>query len=141
MLPAARVKLSAVTFRACCEDAPARRHQSDHRYRNACNSGWDAFSSWRGEEQFVVFAAVQRKFEIDLVSWTANLRQGNGTRLQVRTDTALLANVHEIDGEAIAKVDHGRSKVLFSEKAPDFDPRCGSKMWRKVAIAQLATLL
>ena len=66
----------------------------------------------RGEKQFVVFSAVQRKLQIDFARGLAHAGARDGLRLQLGTHAAFLADMGQIGREAVAGIDHRGGQSL-----------------------------
>ena len=104
MLPALRFEGLRALLRKQ-EDAglggAARGHAADAGERDTGDAAREARGGRRGEEQFVVFAAVQGLVERSSGS------DGQGGGLDFGGEAGLFAEVHEVGGEAVANIDGG----------------------------------
>src|SRR6266567_41776 len=66
---------------------------------------WNTCAGGSGEEQFVVFSAVQGKVKIDLAAFIDS-RAGDCLFQDFRPATALLADMRDVCGQAVAKINH-----------------------------------
>src|ERR1051325_358062 len=123
MLPTLRQEFPAVSVLIAQEYAAIASDQPNHGYWDASNSGWDAFVWRRGEEKFVIFAAMEGEAQFHGVLRMPDFRQWDCALLQIRPNPALLTDMHEIDAKAVADIDHGGSEVFFAEKTSDRDAR------------------
>ena len=62
----------------------------------------------RGEQEFVIFAAVQGELEIYFVRWFAHAGPRNGFCFHFGAHATFFADVGKVGGESVAGVDHGR---------------------------------
>ena len=92
----------------------------------------------RGEQEFVVFAAVQGEFEIYLVRRLAHAGPRNGFRFHFGAHAAFFANVGQVGGKAVAGVDHGGGQAFLAKHAAQFNSRLRKKMPRILGWVQLA---
>ena len=105
MLPAARLK-----FYDCSESLSEGQTASagDFADFGDLDSGdpvWHMCVGASGEEQFVVFSAVQGKIEIDLAAFIDS-RARDCLFPDFRPATALLAEMRDICGQAVAEINH-----------------------------------
>ncbi len=120
------------------ENLSSADHVSDVRDRKARNARRNALSAGRGEEQFVVFSAMESEFEINFAGWPSYRGSGDGFGYYLRSDSTFFANVGEIGGEAVAGIDHGRGKTFFEQNAAKFDARIRKQMADGMRLAHLA---
>ena len=74
--------------------------------------GGEAAAGRDGEQELVLVAAVQGVAQLDLVAIERG--DGDGVLLQDGAGAGGAAEAGEIDGEAVADVDHGRGNLLFA---------------------------
>ena len=130
MLPASGLEFVRDAAAIAQEDFASARDVTDLGDRHARDSRWYGSIAGCGEQEFVIFAAVQSEFEIDFMRWFANAGSRNEFRFHFGAHTAFFANVGEVGGKAITGVDHGRGQGSFAKHAAEFDSRLGKKMPR-----------
>src|SRR5579872_4573024 len=98
-----------------------RQPDSSDLFRNP-SSGTDR------EQQFVIFAAVEGKIQIDLVAGFADAGPRNRYRFNFRSDPTLLTDVRQVGREPITGIDHCGSQTLLPQHTAKFDSRLRIKM-------------
>src|SRR5581483_134468 len=92
--------------------------------------GWNLLRDMRGQEQFVIFAAVESGSEYQRIFFLARghgagMRQiaWNGLMLQKGCNAALCANMFHVSGKTIADIDHGGCSAMFAQPLANFNAR------------------
>lgn len=81
------------------------------------DAGWHTSVFVGGKKEFVGVASVKCELKVHIAP--SELRPGNCFFPEVRAHSALLANVREIGGEAIADVDHCSSNFALTKDSAD----------------------
>ncbi len=89
---------------------------------NAFDARGDAGGGRRGEEQLVVFSAVEN------LSGCRGRGEGQGGSVKLRGDAGFGAEMGEIGGEAVAQVDGGSGQTVAREPKALREARRGKKM-------------
>ena len=106
MFPAARRERSSSSARIHQRDGAATHQIPDAGHPHPSHAARHLYRLRRGEQQLVVFTAVER--EIDRLLRAGPQRQrmdGQRSEPQLRADAGLVAEVGEVGGEPIAQVD------------------------------------
>jgi len=111
---------------------------ADLRNWNAANTRWDPLVAGSGEQEFVVFSAMQGKLQIDFPRRLAHAGSRDGFGLQFGADATFLADVGKVGGKAIAGVYHRRGQVFLAQNSAQLDSWLGEKMPRVVPWIELA---
>lgn len=119
--------------------ALAAPNLTDLGYRDASDSLRDGLVARSREKQFVVFAAVQRESQIDLAGGLRNAGERYGLGLNLRPHAAFVADMTEVGGKAIAKVDHGGGQAFPAQELSDCDPGLRAKVLAVIGGTKLAS--
>src|ERR1019366_4969921 len=92
----------------------------------------DASVGWSGEEQFVVFSAMQ-----GVLQFVVARCGGQGGGIDDGSHAAFIADVTQVGGESVAGVDHGGGEFLLTEVLADSKARVRIKVARMRRGAQL----
>lgn len=128
VLPALRSEFDSGAVRVQENDLPGSGDVANLGDVDTRDSGRDSLTAGRREEQFIIVTSMQSEFEFDFAARLANLGARNRVRQDLRTNPALVANMPEIGGEAVAEIDHGRGETLFTQEPADLDSGDGMKM-------------
>ena len=107
VLPSERAQLRPKLVGMYQQNVFVSRYHTNFSDRDSPDHGWNCSSLGSGEQQLIIFAAVQREAQIDRASGTADFGLGNQVFPDLGAGAALLTNVGEIDRKSVANVDHG----------------------------------
>lgn len=136
MLPSPRLQAASCAIGTLEDHSAAASDGSDCGDRHAGQGVGDWLVRRRGEEQFVGFAAVKGKMQINFTKGIPNSRERQGGPIYLGPNSTFFADVAEIGREAIAEVDHGGREPLLSQTAPQRDSRDRKEMFGKLVRIQ-----
>ena len=119
VLPAAGLEFGGVAVFVLDGDFVALGDVADEGERDAFVFGGDAAAGRNGEQELVLVSAVQGVAQLDLVA--VERGDGDGVLLQDGSGAGGAAEAGEIDGEAVADVDHGRGNLLVGQEAGELE--------------------
>src|SRR6266496_1603441 len=105
VFPAPRLEFDVCSGGLVEGETAAARDFSDFRDLDSCNHTGHTCLAGSGEEQFVVFSAVQGKIKIDLATFIDSRARDCGFR-DFCPGTALLAEMRDVCGQAVAQINH-----------------------------------
>ena len=123
MFPAARSEFANTLLRARDKYLPRPGDSADLGDRYSGDVTGNALARRNGEEQFVIFSAMEGQVEIDFTHWSSHVSPGNERCVEHGSYATLFANVRQIGRQAITRIDHGGRQVFLAERARKFDPR------------------
>ena len=133
VLPSAGFQRHRFIIHPVKSDLPARRNPPDLGERNTRERSGHTSTSGDGEQQFVVFPAMQCQIQINR-SRLPDSRVGNAAGVDFGSNATLLTDMSQIRGESIAGVDHGCCKLALAQHASQLDARFRIEMASKVAL-------
>src|SRR5579864_9172311 len=137
MLPAARMQFIGYAIWTSNKNSVSANDLADLGYGHSRDLVWEAFS-WRdGEQQFIVFPAMQSEVEVHFAGRLPDAGARDQGGVQFRAYSAFFANMGQVGGKAVAGVDHRRGESFLPQDAAEFEPGFGVEMATIVTGAKL----